>query len=68
MLHDMSGRVAAAQKQDEQTEAAHHDDDADADHDHGHHHDAGTAVVETVAREVAALSDARLLVVGPPKN
>jgi len=68
MLRDMSGRVAAAQQQDQQAEAAHHDHGTHADDDHERHHDAVTAVVEEIAREVAALPDARLLVVGPPKD
>ncbi len=67
ILYDMSGRVAAAQQQEQQDEAAHHDHDAHADDD-DHDHDAETAVVEQIAREVAALPDARLLVVGPPKD
>jgi formylmethanofuran dehydrogenase subunit E len=64
ILFDKSGKVAAARKQDELAEA---DDHTHAD-DHGHHHDAETAVVESLARQVASLPDDRLLVVVSPED
>lgn len=65
LLFDMSGRVAAAKKQDQQATAV--GSAPHADH-HGHGHDAETAVVESIARQVAHLPDNRLLVVGGPED
>jgi formylmethanofuran dehydrogenase subunit E len=59
LLFGMSGKVAAAKKHDGHAAAVDQHEHSDA---HGHHHDAETAVVESLARQVARLPDAHLLI------